>query len=167
MWTLQSLCCLALLTSCSSPRARTDPAPPPRAEPAREEPSAPGRTLTILRRRKQSESLWPITVNLAVSWRGYRVSATAEQLTPVELAALERFIPLAGGQHDTRKLGEHLYSLKQRFPRARRLILSAEPAIRYATIVSTLDAARERVVIVDGKPRRLELFPDVLFSTTR
>jgi len=160
----------AVLLSCATParlpEAGSPRSEPPRARAAREQPAGDrGRTLSILSRRKQTESLWPITVKLAVSWRGYHVSATGEHLTPAELAQLERYIPLDRGRHDTRKLGEHLYVLKQRHPQSKQLVLSAEPAIRYATIVETLDAARERVEMVDGKPRRIELFPQVQFTT--
>ncbi|NOZ55803.1 MAG: biopolymer transporter ExbD [Calditrichaeota bacterium] len=70
-------------------------------------------------------------------------------------------IPLKDGKYDFAKLSETLYQIKQKvkgkFKDDDRIIVLAEPQIRYQTVVSTMDAARS--FRRDGK--EVTLFPDV------
>ncbi len=70
-------------------------------------------------------------------------------------------IPKKDGKYDFAKLSETLYQIKQkvqgRFKDDNRVIILAEPQIRYQTVVSTMDAARS--IVKDGK--EITLFPDV------
>jgi biopolymer transport protein ExbD len=74
--------------------------------------------------------------------------------------------------HDYAALSQRLYEIKQKmrevvrgrgavgFPDSSQIIITAEPAILYQTVISTMDAARQ----VERDGRWLSLFPEVSLS---
>jgi biopolymer transport protein ExbD len=70
-------------------------------------------------------------------------------------------LPNVQDKHDFEKLSSFLLQLKGQVPHHEEIILLSEPAIRYETIIQTMDASRETVVERDGKKESVSLFPNV------
>jgi biopolymer transport protein ExbD len=88
------------------------------------------------------------TLTVAVAKTGFHV-ATAQG----EVAIARK----ADGGFDFEALTTQLQELKARFPQERKVIISAESDIDYATLVATLDATRETAA-------RERLFPEVTLA---
>lgn len=75
-------------------------------------------------------------------------------------------IPKEADGYDFKKLSDYLYKIKRKadgiFKDSNRIIILAEPSIKYQTVISTMDASRS--VEVDGKFK--PLFPDVSLGAT-
>ena len=106
-----------------------------------------------------------VTVNVSVSKTKFSVSATGTQQTEADLAPLSIAIQNQGDNPDYAALKDHLYAIKQKYPRSDTMILTPDAGIRYDTLIKTMDAAREKVVTVSGTPQTLPLFPSVVIST--
>jgi len=70
-------------------------------------------------------------------------------------------LPKVQDRHDFEKLSSLLLQLKGQLPNHEEIILLSEPAIRYETIIQTMDASRETVVEREGKKEVVSLFPSV------
>ncbi len=70
-------------------------------------------------------------------------------------------LPKVQDRHDFEKLSSLLLQLKGQIPHHEEIILLSEAAIRYETIIQTMDASRETVVERDGKKEVVSLFPNV------
>lgn len=70
-------------------------------------------------------------------------------------------LPKVQDRHDFEKLSSFLLQLKGQIPHHEEIILLSEPAIRYETIIQTMDASRETVVERDGEKEVVSLFPNV------
>ncbi|MDZ7372896.1 MAG: biopolymer transporter ExbD [candidate division KSB1 bacterium] len=96
---------------------------------------------------------------VTITDQGFFISSSAAVLG--NAAGEGPSIPKRDGEYDFAKLSETLYEIKQRvegrFKDDNRVIILAEPQIRYQTVISTMDAAR--LIERDGK--KILLFPEV------
>lgn len=73
---------------------------------------------------------------------------------------LQRLANVASG-YDYDGLSAFLGRVKAKFPELRTATLLVEPEIPYDTIVATMDAVRSYEGVLDGRPARGELFPQI------
>jgi|YelNatPaOPRAMG01_1025707.scaffolds.fasta_scaffold00106_33 biopolymer transport protein TolR len=96
---------------------------------------------------------------VTITDQGFFISSSAAVLS--NASGEGPSIPKRDGEYDFARLSEVLYEIKQkvegRFKDDNRIIIVAEPQIRYQTVVSTMDAAR--CIERDGK--KILLFPEV------
>jgi biopolymer transport protein ExbD len=112
-----------------------------------------------------ADSKRAVTLNLAVSQAGFRVSALGTAFSQEELDAMERTIPLHGKTHDFGALTKHLRGIKEKFPKSDTVILTPESGLKYDLLVRTMDAAREYESKEGVSMRQVALFPTVVVST--
>jgi biopolymer transport protein ExbD len=106
-----------------------------------------------------------VTLNVSLSKTKVDISATGQQQSEAELAAFRKSIAYVGELPDFAAISEHLYAIKQKYPRSDTMILTPESGIQYHLLIKTMDAAREMYVKVDGKSTLVALFPTVVLST--
>jgi biopolymer transport protein ExbD len=107
-----------------------------------------------------------VTANVSVAKSGFDVQIFGSAQTPAELDRWRKHIPTKDGRElDYAALTEHLLAIKQEYPRSDTMILTAESGIKYETMVSTMDAARESNVKVGGTSHVVPVFPTVVVST--
>jgi biopolymer transport protein TolR len=85
---------------------------------------------------------------------GYRVDPSV-QGGP---AIAKREIPKKDGNYDQATLREFMVGLKQRFKDEEKVLIVAEPAVNYESIIVTMDSVRET------EPSLENLFPEVTLS---
>lgn len=107
-----------------------------------------------------------VTVTMTLAADGsVGITATNQEMLPEELAPFSKQIPGAEGGVDVAAVASHLWSIKDRFRKSQDLILVPEPKVTYALLISAMDAARERRMMVDGKAVFPKLFPAVVVSS--
>ena len=107
------------------------------------------------------ETFQKLDLSVTITDRGFFISSA---LAVLRDQSGQPTIPLQNGQYAFAELSEKLYEIKQKaqdkFPDTEQIILLAEPAVDYQTVVSTMDAARGYEK--DGNAE--VLFPDVSLS---
>lgn len=106
----------------------------------------------------------PFHLSIQIGKEGFYVSSNRAILGQAEGSGADAegttrppTIPLkADGTYDFEALNRQMIRVKDAFPRESQVILVAEPAVSYDTLVQVMDAVRE----TQGPQRRL-LFPDV------
>jgi hypothetical protein len=106
-----------------------------------------------------------VTAHVRLTQTGFEVAAKGLAQTEEELGPLRKVIGNAGAEPNYAALGDHLLAIKRKFPKSDTMILTPEPGIRYEVLIRTMDAARQRVVEVEGSRRMLKVFPTVVVST--
>jgi len=103
----------------------------------------------------------PLNLTIVLTDQGFTIAGSGGVLGQAEAdpnAAKGPTIPKTGdGKYDWEGLTRKLVEIKDAFPEETKVIINAEPDIKYEFLVGTMDAARET------KDRR-ELFPDVVLS---
>jgi biopolymer transport protein ExbD len=98
-----------------------------------------------------------LNLTVAVTDKGFTVAGSGAVLGGEGAEEAGPTIPKkADGEYDYEALTNKLAEIKDAFPDETKMILNAEPNIKYKVIVATMDASRE----VEGKL----LFPDVVLS---
>jgi len=90
----------------------------------------------------------PIIVSITLD--GFRIQAGEDFLL---------FLPKKNEKYDLEGLSSTLYSLKNDFLNQNHLTLLSDSDVPYETLVSVMDASRERVVIKKGVVQVIPLFP--------
>lgn len=70
-------------------------------------------------------------------------------------------LPKAQGLYDFERLSALLLQLKGQIPQQEEIILLSEPEISYETIIQTMDASRETLIVKEGNKEPVSLFPNV------
>jgi biopolymer transport protein TolR len=74
-------------------------------------------------------------------------------------------VPLKDGKYDYEGLTAELVKVKEQYPKESQVILSADPAVLYDTLIQTMDACRDyKANKGDGTFERKPLFFDVSLS---
>ena len=97
----------------------------------------------------------PLNLTIAVTDQGFTIAGTGGVLGDKSKDAGPT-IPKLGEKYDYAGLTKKLSEIKQAFPDDNKVIISADPKIRYDVIVKVMDASRE----TDGR----QLFPVVVLS---
>jgi len=99
-----------------------------------------------------------LNLTVAVTDKGFTVAGTGAVLGGGEGAEeAGPTVPIKGdGTYDYEALTAKLLEIKDAFPDEEKMVLNAEPDIKYTVVIGTMDASREK----DGKM----LFPDVVLS---
>jgi len=114
---------------------------------------------------KKPKKLLNLTVS--VTRKGFRLLTRGNQIpegcdiSPQALQANDKTKPTiakAGGKYNLLSLKKCLMKIKKEFPDEKRVIIMAEPEIKYETIIGVMDTSREKS---SGK---LDLFPEVVLS---
>jgi biopolymer transport protein ExbD len=106
-----------------------------------------------------------VTAGVSLSKEGFDVTITGAAQAQDELDRWRRRIPAKDGTFDYDGLKAHLLKIKETYPRSDTMILTPDPGLSYEAMVSTMDAARESEVKVNGVVRTVALFPTVVVST--
>jgi len=106
-----------------------------------------------------------VTATLAITTDGFSVTAANEMLGENELNALHKKFPLVKGDYDYKGLNEYMHSIKQKFTESDTVVITPDKDISYEILIRALDASREKLVIVEGKPLKYPLFPSAVVST--
>jgi biopolymer transport protein ExbD len=106
-----------------------------------------------------------VTVNIHLSRRGYTITASSATLSEAELKALDAFVPRRGRHFDYEKLTRSLERVKRRYEQSDTVLIVPDKDIPYQEMVETMDAARNMVLRVGGKKRKIPLFPVVVVSS--
>jgi biopolymer transport protein ExbD len=69
--------------------------------------------------------------------------------------------PNVSGGYDFDGLSAYLSRVKARYPELRTATVLLEPDVPYETIIATMDAVRSFEGVLDGRPARGELFPQI------
>ena len=103
-----------------------------------------------------------VTVTLRADAAGITLGCSDPVKLPEDLASCNVRLPKAGNKYDLPALTGALKAIKQKFSGASTIVVVPDDNIKYETVVSLLDAARD-FKQPDGK--RLQLFPDVVMSS--
>ena len=106
-----------------------------------------------------------VTVNLRMTAKGLVLSASSATLPEEELKSLDALIPKREGKHDLERLTRVLEGVKKRYEQSNTLMLIPAKQSRYEDMIATMDAARDMSVTVEGKKRRIPLFPVVVVTS--
>lgn len=104
----------------------------------------------VIEKEKKEELLLVVRVLST----GYRVDPSVQGGAPIE----KQSFPKKGDVYDRDGLKNMMVTLKARFKDEQKVLIVAEPAINYDTIISTMDSVRET------QPSMEDLFPDVTLS---
>ncbi|MDF1565589.1 MAG: biopolymer transporter ExbD [Deltaproteobacteria bacterium] len=98
-----------------------------------------------------------LNLTVAVTDKGFTVAGTGAVLGGEGAEEAGPTIPKkADGEYDYEALANKLAEIKDAFPDETKMVLNAEPDIKYSKIIATMDATRE----LEGRM----LFPDVVLS---
>ena len=106
-----------------------------------------------------------VTLNLNLTKSRLEIAASGQQQSEAELSALKKIIAHKGEVPDYEALSQHLYDIKQKYPRSDTMILTPEAGVKYDVLIKTMDAARERQVRIGIGSQLVTLFPTVVIST--
>ncbi len=107
-----------------------------------------------------------VTVTMTLARDGaVQISAAHQELLPEDLAPLQKKIPGREGTIAAELVTEHLWTIKDAYRNSKDLVLVPDNDVPYELLVRTMDAARERKMVVDGKKVFPELFPAVVVSS--
>lgn len=119
-----------------------------------------------------------VTMTVAISAAGYRVTGSSETLAPEGLEELKVTLPRTNkppkdapkgsklNELDFPKLTEALFRVKRKYPKSESVIIVPEPTILYDEVVQTMDACRERQQREGVTIKKDLLFGKVVVSTT-
>lgn len=105
-----------------------------------------------------------LVLSVLVSKDGFYVAGANAVLGQPEgegLAGKPTIPRRADGKYDFPTLTAQMVKIKQAFPKETRLILGAEAAVEYETLIQTMDAVRDSGT---GKGQQSDLFPDVTLA---
>ena len=98
-----------------------------------------------------------LNLTVAVTDKGFTVAGTGAVLGGEGAEEAGPTIPKKGdGEYDFEALANKLAEIKDAFPDETKMVLNAEPDIKYKVVILTMDATRE----LEGRM----LFPDVVLS---
>lgn len=96
---------------------------------------------------------------------GFHITASSANLPPSVVDPLAKSLPKKGSDFDYEGLGKYLRTIKQKWSESDTVIIVADPKVEYKTLVSTMDAAREMEIEIDGKKHQYKMFPRVVVSS--
>lgn len=111
----------------------------------------------------EGADLRPVVMNVQITKQGYEVTASGDQLSKQELAALGTTIGKHERSYEPAKLTSHLRRVKHQHPKSDTVIIAPDPRVEYAEIVRVMDASRE----VPGSKeagKKKYLFPKVVVT---
>jgi biopolymer transport protein TolR len=107
-----------------------------------------------------------VTVNLRILANGdTKVTVSNNDMLPEELAPYAKSFPATAGVFDKKNLNDHLWSIKEKFRASKDVIIVPDDDVTYEVLVDTMDAARERRMVIDGTSVYPEMFPAVVVSS--
>jgi biopolymer transport protein ExbD len=107
-----------------------------------------------------------VTLTVKLSANGdTSVSIANNQMLPDELTPYTKSFAGKDGKVDTKSLGEHLWSIKDKFRESKDAILVPDDEVTYGLLIDAMDAVRERHLVVDGKSVFPQMFPAVVVSS--
>ena len=107
-----------------------------------------------------------VTLTMKVAANGdVSVSIANNQMLPAELTPYARSFAGRNGELDAKAIGDHLWSIKEKFRESKDCILVPDDDVTYGLLVEAMDSARERHVVVDGKSVYPQMFPAVVVSS--
>lgn len=106
-----------------------------------------------------------VTVNIQIDSKGYTLTASSGTLSEAELKALDAFIPKKGKEYNYDKLTKTLERIKRRYEQSDTIMVVPSKNTKYQDMISTMDAARNMEVKVQGKKRKIPLFPVVVVTS--
>lgn len=107
-----------------------------------------------------------VTVRLKASGET-EVRVASSTVRPEELAPFLRTIapvPRKGGEVDAHQLGEHLASIRSKFPGSKAATIVPDDDAAYETLIAAMDACRERKRTIGGRTVFEPLFPHLVVS---
>lgn len=104
----------------------------------------------VIEKQKKEELLLVVRVLST----GYRVDPSVQGGAAIE----KQTFPKKDGNYDRESLKNMMITLKARFKDEQKVLIVAEPAVAYDTIISTMDSVRET------EPSMEDLFPEVTLS---
>ncbi len=107
-----------------------------------------------------------VTVHLVLARSEMALSVSNSSIEPAELAQWNATWPVRDAKWDLNALQDHLYAIKSKYPESRNLILLPHEEVDFESLVTVLDAAREKDMGKNdrGQETRAELFPGVVMS---
>jgi biopolymer transport protein ExbD len=106
---------------------------------------------------KPEDDVKKLNLTVAVTDKGFTVAGTGAVLGGEGAEEAGPTIPKkADGEYDYEALANKLAEIKDAFPDETKMVLNAEPDIKYTIVIMTMDATRE----LEGRM----LFPDVVLS---
>ena len=107
-----------------------------------------------------------VTVTVQLGADGaVEVSAANNDMLPDELAPYEKAIPSKDGTLNAPALNDHLWEIKSKFRASKNVVIVPHDDVTYELLVDTMDATRERHMVVNGKSTYPEMFPAVVVSS--
>jgi len=106
-----------------------------------------------------------VTMNIRMTDKGYILTASSGTLSEAELKHLDAVIPKSGGKYDFERLIQNLESVKQRYEQSDTIVMVPDKDVIYQEMIETMDAARSMELPVEGKKRKIPLFPVVVVSS--
>lgn len=107
-----------------------------------------------------------ITVTMTIQPSGKTVITAANaDMLPEELKPLGLVVPPKDDGLDTKRINDHLWSLKEKFRNSKNIILVPDDDVTYEMLVDAMDASRERHLVVDGESVYPQMFPAVVVSS--
>jgi biopolymer transport protein ExbD len=112
-----------------------------------------------------ADSSQTVTVGVGLGKNGFDVTAIGAAQTQADLDKWRKKIPLKDGDPDYQALAQHLVAIKQQYPKSDTMILTPEDGMSYASMIKTMDVARESEVELAGLKRSIPVFPTVVVAT--
>lgn len=107
-----------------------------------------------------------VTVTLRLLADGtVKVTLQNNEMLPEDLAPFAKSFLPKDGRIDHPGLNDHLWSVKEKFKKSKDVVIVPDDEVTYEMLVATMDASRERHLVVDGKSAYPELFPAVVVSS--
>jgi biopolymer transport protein ExbD len=107
-----------------------------------------------------------VTLTLKLAANGdVSVSIANNQMLPEELTPYAKSFAGKEGKIDAKAIGDHLWSIKDKFRESKDCVIVPEDDVTYGLLVDAMDAARERHLVVDGKSVYPQMFPAVVVSS--
>jgi biopolymer transport protein ExbD len=105
-----------------------------------------------------------VTIKLAADGK-VDISAANNEMLPEELEPLSKTIPGLEGEIDAASISAHLWSIKDQFRKSKNAVIVCDDDVTYQMLVNTMDAARERKMVVDGEEVVPAMFPAQVVSS--
>ncbi len=107
-----------------------------------------------------------VTVTMTIASNGkVEISAANADMLPEELKPYAVVVPSKDDGLDTKKINDHLWSIKEKFRNSKNIILVPDDKVTYEMLVDAMDASRERHMVVDGQSVYPQMFPAVVVSS--
>ncbi len=107
-----------------------------------------------------------VTVTMTLAPDGLvTISAANNDMLPEELAPYTKTVPAKDGAMNRQVVNDHLWLIKEKFRKSKNIIIVPSDEVTYESLITAMDASRERHVVVNGKSVYPQMFPAVVVSS--